>query len=104
MYEASLKQYRDLNAVIAYQKDKNAREREEARAKGLAEGLAEGRAEGIAEGRAEERAKAELEKQELTAKAYQEKLESARKLKQLGVAPEIISQAHCLTIEDINKL
>ena len=60
---------------------------------GLWDGEEKGEARGLAKGRAEERAK-----------AYQEKLESARKLKQLGVAPEIISQAHNLSIEEVNNL
>ena len=91
LYEASLKQYRDLNAVIAYQKDKNAREREEARAKGLAEGRAEGRAEGIAKGRAEGEAK--------------ERLKSARKLiTEKGWSVAEVSEFLELTPDEINQL
>lgn len=79
LYEASLKQYRDLNAVIAYQKDKNAREREEARAKGRAEGRAEGEAK--------------------------ERLKSARKLiTEKGWSVAEVSEFQELTPDEINQL
>lgn len=60
--------------------------RTEGRAEGLAEGRAEGRAEGLAEGLAEGR------------------LSTARKLKQLGVAVGVISQATGLSEPEIEKL
>ena len=74
---------RDLRNQIAYA-------RQEAIEEGLAEGRAEGRAKGLAEGRAEGRAEASLE--------------SALKLKELGVAVEIISQATGLSLEDVENL
>ena len=74
---------RDLRNQMAYA-------RQEAIEEGLAEGRAEGRAEGLAEGRAEGRAEANLE--------------SAIKLKELGVAVEVISKATGLSIKEIETL
>ena len=61
-----------------------------ARKEAIEEGLAEGRAIGLAEGRAEGRAEANLE--------------SAAKLKNLGVAAETISKATGLSLEEIEHL
>lgn len=74
-YDESIKVYRDHLATIAFAKT---------------EGKAEGRAEGLAEGKAEGRA--------------EEKLTTARNLKALNVATDIIMQATGLSIEDIEKL
>ena len=52
----------------------------------MAEGKAEGMAEGMAEGKAEER------------------LENARKMKQIGVATDIIMQVTGLSREEIENL
>ena len=57
-----------------------------AKEEGRAEGLEMGRSEGFEKGRSEE------------------KLENARKFKELGVSTEIIMQATGLTIEEINNL
>ena len=76
--------------------------RAEGRAIGLAEGRAEGRAEGIAEGRAEGRVEGRVEgRAEGRAEAN---LESAAKLKNLGVAAETISKATGLSLEEIEHL
>lgn len=53
---------------------------------GREKGLAEGREKGLAEGRAEER------------------MDNARKLKFLGVAPDIIAEATGLSLEEVEKL
>ena len=90
-YDESIKVYRDHLATIAFAKTEGKAEgRAEGRAEGLAEGLAEGRAEGLAEGRAEGRAEV--------------KLATARNLKALNVAPDIIMQATGLSFEEIEKL
>ena len=57
---------------------------------GLWDGEEKGEARGLAKGRAEERAK-----------AHQEKLESARKLKQMGLTAEQIAQAIGISVEEI---
>lgn len=59
----------------------------EGKAEGIIEGIAKGKAEGIAQGKTE----GEKEKNK----------ENARKMKALGVAPEIIRQVTGLSIEDI---
>lgn len=59
-------------------------------AAGLEEGMAKGRAEGMAKGRAEGRAEANLE--------------TARKLKALGLDFEVIAKGTGLTVEEISKL
>ena len=63
---------------------------EEGMAKGRAEGMAKGRAEGRAEGMAKGRAEANLE--------------TARKLKALGLDFEVIAKGTGLTVEEISKL
>ncbi|WP_301890400.1 PD-(D/E)XK nuclease family transposase [Bacteroides caecimuris] len=78
-YEDSLKVYRDWQSTIATAEHKG----EE---KGMEKGLKQGRAEGRVEGRVEER------------------IENARKLKKLGVATDIISQATGLSAEEIGSL
>ena len=82
-YDESIKVYRDHLATIAFAKTEG---KAEGRAEGRAEGLLEGRAEGLAEGRAEV------------------KLATARNLKALNVAPDIIMQATGLSFEEIEKL
>ena len=86
-YDESIKVYRDHLATIAFAKTEG---KAEGRAEGRAEGLAEGRAEGLAEGRAEGRAEV--------------KLATARNLKALNVAPDIIMQSTGLSFEEIEKL
>jgi flagellar biosynthesis/type III secretory pathway protein FliH len=75
-------------------------------AKGRAEGKVEGRAEGKAEGRAEGRAEGiEEGLNKGLAKGHKEGVkESARNLKKLGVAIEVISQATGLSKEEIEIL
>jgi predicted transposase/invertase (TIGR01784 family) len=62
--------------------------------KGLAEGRAEGRAEGLAEGRAEGRSEGK----------HEANRENGRKMKELGIATEVISQVTGLTTEEIQDL
>ena len=82
---------RDLRNQMAYARQMAIEEGlAEGRAKGLAEGIAEGRAEGLAEGLAEGEMKA--------------KQEHAAKLKQLGVAVNIICEATGLSMEAIESL
>ncbi len=82
--------YRHLDNIVILRDNINT-EREEGRAEGKAEGRAEGRAEGIEEG---------LNKG--LAKGHKEGVkESARNLKKLGVAIEVISQATGLSKEGI---
>ena len=90
---------RDLRNQMAYARQEAIEEglaegRAEGRAQGLAEGRAEGRAEGLAEGLAEGRAEGRAEAN----------LESAIKLKELGVAVEVISKATGLSIKEIETL
>lgn len=63
-------------------------------AKGLAEGLAEGHAKGLAEGRAEGQAEG----------VQQEKLQNARKMKELGMTIDIIAQVTGLSPQMIESL
>ena len=82
---------RDLRNQMAYARKVAI---EEGHAEGHAEGRAEGRAEGLAEGHAEGLAEG----------IRTANLQNAVKLKQLGVALEIISQATGLSIEEIENL
>ena len=66
----------------------------EGRAEGLAEGRAEGRAEGLAEGRAEGLAEGQL----------LERKKTARNLKAMGVAEDVIMQATGLSAEEMAEL
>jgi predicted transposase YdaD len=70
--------------------------RTEGEAKGLAQGLAEGEAKGLAKGEAKARKERE--------KARREKLESARRLKALGIPPDKITAGLELSPEDIEAL
>jgi predicted transposase/invertase (TIGR01784 family) len=73
-------------------KDRLARERyvrEEGRAEGREEGITEGREEGIAEA---------------DQKAYQEKLEAARKFKAVGLSVEFIAESLKLPLETVEGL
>lgn len=62
----------------------------EGRAEGRAEGLVEGRAEGLVEGRAKGR--------------FEQNIENARNMMNLGIPTELISQVTGLSIEEIDKL
>ena len=64
------------------------------RAEGLATGLAKGRAEGLAEGRAEGRAEG----------IEENRRENARKMKQLGIGVDAISQVTGLSADEIGQL
>jgi len=75
IYEESLKQYRDLRNVVS---SAERRGREE----GREEGRAEGRAEGIEEN----------------------KRDNARKMKALGLSPDVIAQVTGLTVKEIDRL
>jgi predicted transposase/invertase (TIGR01784 family) len=79
---------------------------EEGMAKGRAEGMAKGRAEGMAKGRAEGMAKGGAEgRAEGRAEGIAEaNLETARKLKALGLDIEVIAKGTGLTVEEISKL
>ena len=78
---------RDIRNQIAYAAQQGKAEgRAEGEAKGMAEGMAKGRAEGRAEGEAKG------------------KLETAAKLKALGVPAETIIQATGLTAEQVENL
>ena len=79
IYEASVKIFRDNANVADFAV-------EQAEKKARAEGEAKGRAEGEAKGRAEE------------------KLENARKMKELGASIDFITQVTGLSIEEIRKL
>ena len=82
-YEYEWKIYNDYFNTIESAEKKAA---VEAREIALAEGLAEGRAEGREEGRAEA------------------KLETARKMKGIGMTAETIAQVTGLSMEEIEKL
>lgn len=90
-YEESLKNFWDLNNCLDTAERKG---REEGREEGFAEGLEKGEAIGLEKGEA-----IGLEKG-----IYKEKTENARKLKELGVSPDLISKATGLSIEEIEKL
>ena len=93
--------YRHLDNIVILRDNINT-EREEGRAEGKAEGRAEGKAEGRAEGRAEG---IEEGLNKGLAKGHKEGVkESARNLKKLGVAIEVISQATGLSKEEIEIL
>ena len=90
-YENHLKNFWDLNNCLDTAERKG---REEGREEGFAEGLEKGEAIGLEKGEA-----IGLEKG-----IYKEKTENARKLKELGVSPDLISKATGLSIEEIEKL
>ncbi len=87
-----------------------AKGRAEGMAKGRAEGMAKGRAEGIAQGRAEGIVQGRSEgiaqgRSEGIAQGIAEaNLETARKLKALGLDFEVIAKGTGLTVEEISKL
>lgn len=110
-YEDSLKVYRDWKNVLETAEMKAvakgmAEGMAKGMAKGMAQGMAQGRAEGMAQGRAEGKAEGRAEGMvEGMAKGkHEEKIENARKLKELGVPANIIQQATGLTEEEINDL
>ena len=86
-YEASLKEYWDYTSIMdtAYQKGEK-KGLEEGIAKGLEEGIAKGLEEGITKGRAE------------GVKA------TARKMKELGLATDVIAATTGLSKEEIASL
>lgn len=81
--------YRHLDNIVIL-KDNIFTEREEGRAEGHAEGRAEGHAEGLAEGIVEGEKK--------------KNIENARKMKQLGIAVDIIKEVTGLTADEIEGL
>lgn len=81
-YEASLKQYRDWNAVVAGGM-------EQGRTEGLAEGFAQGRSEGLAEGLASGRAA--------------EKIETIKRLASLGLDCDSIAAGVGMPAEEVRK-
>lgn len=90
-YWESLKNYRDWKNVLDTNMKKSyVKGREE----GLAEGIEKGREEGLAEGIEKGRVEGIME----------EKRKSARALKALGVASEIISQSTGLSKEEVDRL
>ena len=90
-YWESLKNYRDWKNVLDTNMKKSyVKGREE----GLAEGIEKGREEGLAEGIEKGRVEGIME----------EKRKSARALKALGVASEIISQSTGLSKEKVDRL
>ena len=86
-YEESVKVYRDLTNVV------NTAERK-GREEGLQEGLQQGREEGIQEGLQQGREEGVL----------QEKLNTARKMREMGMATDMISQVTGLTAGQIELL
>ena len=79
---------------------------EEGMAKGRAEGMAKGRAEGMAKGRAEGRSEgiAQGRSEGIAQGIAEANLETARKLKALGLDFEVIAKGTGLTVEEISKL
>ena len=90
-----------LNAVMI-QNDVLNTAKMEGRMEGLVEGRAEGRMEGLVEGRAEGERKG-LEKGRTEGRMV-ERLDNAKKLKELGVSSEIIAQATGLDPKEIDGL
>ena len=88
-YEETLKEYRQEGLEEG---------RQEGREEGREEGLAEGRKEGIAEGRKEGLAEG---RQEGLAEGRRQ---SAASLKELGVSPDIITEATGISLEEIEDL
>jgi len=86
-YEQEMYDERRLNSELRSARNLG---RDEVRAEGREEGKEEGREEGRAEGKVEGRQEA--------------KLEDARRLKELGVGVDIISQATGLSVETIESL
>ena len=94
-YWESLKNYRDWKNVLDTNMKKSyVKGREEGLAEGIEKGLAEGIEKGLAEGIEKGRVEGIME----------EKRKSARNLKALGVASEIISQSTGLSKEKVDRL
>ena len=94
-YWESLKNYRDWKNVLDTNMKKSyVKGREERLAEGIEKGLAEGIEKGLAEGIEKGRVEGIME----------EKRKSARALKALGVASEIISQSTGLSKEEVDRL
>lgn len=89
-YQASLKYYRDLKNVIDTAYDDGVSDGFE---KGIEQGIEQGFEKGIEQGREEERAT-----------AYQQRLNTAKNLKQLGISNEQIAQATGLPMAAITDL
>jgi predicted transposase/invertase (TIGR01784 family) len=85
-YQASLKYYRDLKNVIDTAYDDGLNE-------GMEQGMAKGMEQGMAKGIEQERAA-----------AYQERLNTARNLKNLGLSNEQIAQVSGLSLAEIMHL
>lgn len=85
--------YKHLDNVVIL-RDNIVTARGEGHLEGHAEGLVEGRAEGRAEGLVEGRAKGRFE----------QNIENARNMVNLGIPTELISQVTGLSIEEIDKL
>jgi predicted transposase YdaD len=91
------KRRKDFRAMKRYIREEALEEgREEGIALGMEKGITEGREEGIALG---------MEKgiTEADQKAYQEKLEAARKLKAVGLSVEFIAESLKLPLETVEK-
>lgn len=94
-YWESLKNYRDWKNVLDTNMKKSyVKGREEGLAEGIEKGLAEGIEKGLAEGIEKGRVEGIME----------EKRKSARNLKALGVASEIISQSTGFSKEEVDRL
>ena len=85
--------YKHLDNIVIL-RDNIYTEREEGRLEGRAEGREEGRAEGREEGREEGRAEGRLE----------ERRQNAKKMKDLSVPVETISQVTGLSVDEIDSL
>ena len=93
--------YRNLDNIVIL-KDNIATARGEGHLEGRAEGRAEGREEGLAEGRAEGRAEGLAEG--LAEGKNEERVEIAKKLKDVGTSSEMISQVTGLSIKEVEEL
>ena len=89
--------YKHLDNIVIL-RDNIYTEREEGRLEGRAEGREEGRAEGREEGRAEGRAEGREEGR------LEERRQNAKKMKELSVPVETISQVTGLSVDEIDSL
>jgi len=103
---SKLKYELDMNDLKARTRREGREEgRAEGRTEGLAEGRTEGRTEGLAEGRTEGHAEGRAEAlQEAAEKNQREKLETALKLKTMGLSLSQIVEATKLPPEEVEKL
>ena len=100
-YEASLKAYRDANAIRRYYETAEETARAEGLAEGKAEGLAEGKAEGLAEGKAEGIA---IGEKRAEARLLESKTETAKTLREMGLPLESIAKAVGLPEEKLREM